>query len=241
MCAAPVILVQPARQDNYQLVLDPAGAAVAVDPADADTVLRAIRAAGGHLVAILITHHHPDHIAGVPGLLAAAAVPVIGPADPRIPAVTRIVADGDRFAAGARAFDTLAVPGHTSAHIAFHLAADAVLFSGDVLFPAGCGRRAPEATPEQYFASLRRLAALPDDTTVYAGHEYAADNARFAAAVAPGDPAVAERCRALAALRAAGRPTIPFRLGDEKASNLFLRAPDAAAFDALRRRKDVFP
>ena len=167
-------------------------------------------------------------------------MPVYGPTDPLLPQVTRPVAEGHRLEVGARTFQVWALPGHTRHLVAFHLPAERLLFSSDVLFPGGCGRRAPDVPAADYFASLQRVAALPDDTLVYAGHEYAAENLRFAAAVAPGDPAVAARGREVAALRAAGRPTIPFRLGDERASNLFLRAPDAAAFDALRRRKDVF-
>jgi hydroxyacylglutathione hydrolase len=234
------VLVQPVLVSNYQFVVNPAGAALAVDPADDEVAWDAIARAGGRLAAILITHHHPDHIAGVPGLLRRIDCPVIGPVEPLLPFITRPVGEGDQLELGGLALDVWATPGHTASHIAFLAAGCGVLFSGDVLFPGGCGRRAPAVSAATFHATLQRLAALPDETRVHAGHEYAEENLRFALSVAPDDAAVQAQARRVAEQRQAGQPTIPFGMGDERRSNLFLRAPDAAAFDALRRRKDVF-
>jgi len=215
----------PAFEDNYiWLLRNPGGAAAAVvDPGDEDPVLEALARWGLELSAILITHRHGDHTGGIAGLKAASPhVPVLGPAGEPIPGLTRRLGEGDQVEIpGIEArFRVLDVPGHTRGHIAYWGAG--VLFCGDTLFAAGCGR-VFDGTAEQLAASLARIARLPPDTLVYCAHEYTLANLGFARWVEPDNPALAERTRAAEALRAAGRPTVPSRLALELATNPFLR------------------
>src|SRR5271167_2384413 len=181
--------VRPVRafSDNYiWLIESPRAPAqvVAVDPGDAAPVIAELQRSGSSLAAILLTHHHPDHIGGVPALLRHGAVPVIGPDDARIAQRTRTVRDGERCDLPdlGLSFEILQVPGHTLSHIAFW--GHGALFCGDTLFSAGCGRLF-EGTPTQMNASLNKLRALPSATAVYCGHEYTAANLKFALAVEP--------------------------------------------------------
>lgn len=245
----------PAFDDNYIWLLRDAGArALVVDPGDAAPVLAALGDAPP--LAILLTHHHVDHIGGVTDLLARwPGTPVFAPHDDRIPQASQRVADGEQLAIGDWRFAVLAVPGHTRSHVAYH--GEGLLFCGDTLFSLGCGRLF-EGTPTQMHTSLARLAALPGDTRVCCAHEYTLGNAAFALTVDPDNPALRERATAVRALRAAGRPTLPTPLAQERACNPFLRcdAPavraaaeahaghaltDAVAvFGALRAWKDGF-
>lgn len=254
----------PAFSDNYIWAFRQQGSAqvCVVDPGDAAPVLHYLKDAGLQLEAILLTHHHADHIGGVQDLLHHAHVPVYGPRSPRIPFVTQPVAAGSAVRVAGTRFEVLEIPGHTLEHIAFFSPAsdstrEPVLFCGDTLFGAGCGRMF-EGTPPVMHASLQQLAALPPHTRVCCAHEYTLSNLRFAAAVMPENQAVRQRLVRDQALRDAGQPTLPSHLADELATNPFLRCSrpevvaaaqaqqgaavtDAAAvFGVLRRWKDGF-
>jgi hydroxyacylglutathione hydrolase len=219
----------PAFEDNYiWLIRRPARPEIAiVDPGDAAPVLAAIRAQGLLPVAILITHHHWDHTGGIADLLAAHPVPVIGPRRENIPQLTKTVGGGDqvRLPELDADFQVLDVPGHTAGHIAYYTdnpGGHGLLFIGDTLFAGGCGRLF-EGTPAQMQASLSRVRALPDATQVYCAHEYTEANLRFARIAEPGNDALRLRQQEVTAQRRQGLPTVPSRLGLEKATNPFLR------------------
>jgi hydroxyacylglutathione hydrolase len=211
-----------AFSDNYIWTLRDARHAAVVDPGDATPVLDYLRREKLTLVAILNTHHHADHVGGNALLLEHARVPVFGPRDPRIPEVTERVADGDR----ARLphfdieFGVMEIPGHTRSHIAFQGAG--MLYCGDTLFAAGCGRLF-EGTPQQMHDSLARLMQLPDATRVYCGHEYTLSNIRFARAAEPDNRALPALEKQVETLRAEDRPTLPSTIAQEKATNPFVR------------------
>jgi hydroxyacylglutathione hydrolase len=248
----------PAFDDNYIWLLRPPGShgVAVVDPGDEDPVLEALARDGLTLTAILITHHHGDHIGGVPDLIAACpGVQVVGPRDPRIRGLSRTLSEGDELnlPGFSEPFRVLEVPGHTASHIAYRWG-DA-LFCGDTLFAGGCGR-VFDGTYEQLSSSLRRIAALPPQTQVYCAHEYTLANLGFANWVEPDNPALAARQRNAQHLRDAGIPTVPSELALELATNPFLRTgePDVIAaaagfagrplhghtevFTALRQWKD---
>jgi hydroxyacylglutathione hydrolase len=231
-----MIEVAPVRafKDNYIWTLHDARHAAVVDPGDAQPVFEYLARARLELVAILATHHHPDHVGGVAALLHRHAVPVYGPRGEPISTLTKAVGGGDRVAIPELgvAFDVLDIPGHTRAHVAYYGAN--MLFCGDTLFACGCGR-VFEGTPEQMYASLAKLAALPDETLVYCGHEYTLANIDFAKAVEPDNAALAERERADAALRSQGRPTVPSTIGREKATNPFLRCLQPAVVESANK------
>jgi hydroxyacylglutathione hydrolase len=190
-------------------------------------VIAELRRSGASLAAILLTHHHQDHIGGVADLLALGEVPVIGPDDPRIALRNRTVRDGDACdlpELGLR-FGTLAVPGHTLTHVAFW--GHGALFCGDTLFSAGCGRMF-EGTPRQMTASLNRLRDLPPETLMFCGHEYTAANLRFALTVDPGNRAAQEYQGTVERIRAADAPSLPSLLSLEIRINPFLRCENAA-------------
>jgi len=223
--------------DNYiWLVAAPAmpGAVLAVDPGDAAPVLADLRRQGLSLAAILLTHHHADHIGGVGALLAHGPVPVIAPDDPRIALKTRAVRDGERvdLTELGLGFEVLAVPGHTTSHVAFW--GHDALFCGDTLFSAGCGRMF-EGTPPQMHRSLQRLAALPGPTRVYCGHEYTAANLRFALAVEPDNAAARAYRDSVAVRRAADEPSLPSTLSVECEVNPFLRCSKESVRAAAER------
>jgi hydroxyacylglutathione hydrolase len=245
--------------DNYIWAIHNDRDAWLVDPGDAAPVLAWLQQQRLALAGVLVTHHHPDHIGGLAELCAAApAAIIIGPDNPRIAHLTRPVEDGDDVELLGHRFQVMRVPGHTLDHIAFYCAdhVPPLLFCGDTLFAAGCGRLF-EGTPEQMWQSLQRLAALPGDTRIYCAHEYTLSNLRFALAVEPDNPDLLRRYYETKAQRAAGQPTLPSTMALERATNPFLRVAepavrkrardrqpavcdDATVFAALRRWKDQF-
>ena len=244
-------------KDNYVYLLhDPASRATAVvDPTEAAPVLAALDRHGWRLTHILNTHHHHDHTGGNLEIKAKTGAPVVGPrADrERIPGIDVAVGDGDEYTVGTQTARVFDVPGHTRGHIAYWFADSRALFCGDTMFLMGCGRLF-EGTPRQMWTSLLKLRQLPPDTRVYCGHEYTQSNARFALTVEPDNAALRERARLVDALRAANKPTVPATLGEEVATNPFLRADQPSlqrhlglagrdpveVFAETRRRKDHF-
>src|ERR1700726_3526442 len=219
-----------AFSDNYIWLIDSPsvhGRVLAVDPGDAAPVIAELERSGATLAAILLTHHHLDHIGGVPELSRLGAVPVIGPDDTRIAQRTRTVRDGERcdLPELGLSFEILAVPGHTLSHIAFW--GHGALFCGDTLFSAGCGRMF-EGTPTQMNASLNRLRALPPETRMFCGHEYTAANLRFALTVDPDNRTAQDYRDAVERTRAADAPSLPSPLSLEICINPFLRCDTAA-------------
>ncbi len=246
----------PALRDNYVYLLhEPeTGATGVVDPSVAEPVLRALADTGWRLTHILNTHHHPDHTGGNLELKRATGAIIVGPrADRnRIPGIDVEVGEGERYALGSQTAHVFDVPGHTRGHIAYWFEESRALFCGDTLFLMGCGRLF-EGTPEQMWHSLGKLRRLPAETHVYCGHEYTQSNARFALTVEPENAALVARSRRVDALRAEGRSTVPGTMGEEIATNPFLRADEpalqqavgapgdpVATFAAIRHRKDNF-
>ncbi|QXH34253.1 hydroxyacylglutathione hydrolase [Pseudomonas muyukensis] len=252
----------PAFSDNYiWLLQDTANRRCAVvDPGDAGPVLAWLgQRRDWVLEAILVTHHHHDHVGGVEALKQATGATVYGPASERIPARDVALEDGAQATALGLTFEVMAMPGHTLGHIAYYTAQSStpLLFSGDTLFAAGCGRLF-EGTPEQMHQSLQRLAALPAATEVYCAHEYTLSNLRFARAVEPDSAHVRQRFEDVTRLRADNRISLPSTIGLERLTNPFLRTAEtsvkqkadewkghsnpsqATVFAALRSWKDVF-
>lgn len=251
------VIAVPAFQDNYiWLIRDADNRAVIVDPGEAQPVLAVIERLALQPCAILITHHHYDHVGGVGEILARYPVPVFGPAKERIGGVSHPLSEGQSVTIPSTSlnFNVLDVPGHTAGHIAYY--DDKRLFCGDTLFGGGCGRLF-EGTARQMYDSLQKIARLPESTLIYCAHEYTRSNLAFAVTVEPDNAELRARIDAVDALRHQHRPTIPSTLGEEKRTNPFLRCDSSAAraaaalagepagdpheiFAILRRRKDTF-
>jgi hydroxyacylglutathione hydrolase len=249
------LVTVPCLADNYAFLLhDPdSGATACIDVPEAAPIQAALTARGWTLSDIWITHHHPDHIDGVAALWKATRAMVTGAAadEHRLPPLYRALRPGELVALGKVKGTVLDVSGHTVGHIAYVLPGFA--FTGDSLMAAGCGRLF-EGDPAMMWDSLSRLATLPDDTLICSGHEYTASNIRFALTIDPANPDLQARAARVAEARAAGRPTVPSTLAEERATNPFLRAhlpeikaslgmagaPDAAVFAEIRARKDRF-
>jgi len=224
----------PALRDNYIWTLRKGRQAAVVDPGEAAPVQQYLAREGLSLVAILATHHHPDHVGGIAELVTSARVPVFGPKGEPIPELSHPVGQDDavEIAALAARFTVLDIPGHTRAHVAYYGLGS--LFCGDTLFACGCGR-VFEGTAAQMLDSLSKLAALPDDTRVYCGHEYTLANIKFARAVDPDNAALAAREARAQKLRDAGRPTLPSTLGEERATNPFLRCDQPVVVESANK------
>jgi len=232
----------PVLSDNYAwLIHDPAsGETAALDPGEAEPMIAAAEERGWTIDQVWNTHWHPDHVKGNALIKERGAV-VTGPAAEadRIPTLDRTIAEGDELALGTHRGRAIATPGHTMGHLCFHFADGAALFSGDTLFAMGCGRLF-EGTPADMFASLAKFADLPDDTTVYCGHEYTQSNGRYALTAEPDNEAIRDRMAEVDRLRSAGEPTVPTSMKLERATNPFLRAASAEELGERRAAKDRF-
>lgn len=237
----------PAFDDNYIWMLHDGRQALVVDPGDEQPVLQALQAHGLQLQAILVTHHHIDHVGGVDELRAATGAAVYGPAGEAMPEPLQRFSDGDTLELLGLRFTVLDVPGHTAGHIAWYgvpqgtaslppdAAGQPLLFCGDTLFSGGCGRLF-EGTPAQMLASLDKLAALPGNTRVCCAHEYTLSNLRFARAVEPDNTALLEYTRQCEAQRERQLPTLPSTIAVERAINPFLRSRQPAVARAVQAR-----
>lgn len=253
------MLAVPAFNDNYLWLIHDGHYAAVVDPGDATPILAALAKLQLKLAAILLTHHHRDHVGGVTQLLQHFAVPVYGSKNEIITGISQQLSEGDAVDIPELALQlsVLEVPGHTLDHIAYVAPEQGWLFCGDTLFAGGCGRLF-EGTPAQMRTSLYKLAALPDATEVYCAHEYTLANLRFAVEVEPENAALVARIEREQAKRAQGLATVPSTIELEKATNPFLRDQipsiverlmrkgrlqentPVAAFAALRAWKDTF-
>lgn len=249
----------PAFSDNYIWMLENAGETWVVDPGYSVPVLNFLKAGNLSLDGILITHNHPDHVSGVERLLSENPR-IIGSGRNRHPHTSEPVLGGEELIIAGLSVKAIAVPGHTMNHIAFYAEppeSKPVLFCGDTLFAAGCGRLF-EGTPEIMLNSLQTLMQLPDDTELYCGHEYTVANLKFAQEVEPDNPAIQEAVQKAQQLRAQNQPTLPSILENEKRTNPFLRShlpqlrdrmkvltdedieSDVECFAQIRRWKDKF-
>ena len=231
------LVALPAFTDNYVWMLHDGQRAVVVDPGEAPPVEAALDAQGLELQAILVTHHHPDHVGGIDRLRPRLRGPVHGPARERIPAPFEARVEGDTFPALGLSWQVLEVPGHTAGHIAYLVqgaGADPILFCGDTLFSAGCGRLF-EGTAAQLHGSLQRLGELPGRTRVCCTHEYTVSNLRFACAVEPANARAAQHLRHCQALREHGGITLPSSIELERQINPFLRCAEPAVVTAARQ------
>ena len=251
------IVTVPCLSDNYAfLAHDPvSGETALIDAPEAAPILAELNARSWRLSHVLLTHHHWDHVDGLPGILESQPARVIGAkADEyRLPKLDQAVVEGDTFYIGSEPVEVLDVSGHTVGHIAFYMPQTGVVFTADSLMALGCGRLF-EGKPAQMWASLSKLAALPDETTVCSGHEYTQSNAKFALTIDPDNPDLLDRVAVINRFRAAGEPTVPSILALEKATNPFLRAANPAiqahlgmegsdpalVFAEIRARKDSF-
>ena len=229
----------PAFETNYIWAIHDGKHCALVDPGSAAEALDYLQQNNLKLCALLLTHHHHDHIGGVDEILQNHPVPTWGPKDPRMPQVNRPVAEGERAGVPELGLNlaVLETPGHTTSHIVYcgDHGNEHILLAGDTLFSVGCGRLF-EGTPEQMQHSLDKLAPLPDHTQLYCAHEYTEDNCRFAQQVEPDNPALKARAEKVKKLRADGQVTLPVTLGEERATNPFLRTREESVIEAARRR-----
>lgn len=251
-----IVELIPILKDNYTYAITAGAQALIIDPGEAAPVSDWCRRAGVKIVDIVCTHHHKDHVGGVPELKAESGC-TVWTSDydfNRIPGADRRLTESERFNWRDLSARVIDIPGHTLGHIALYFSEPGWLFCGDTLFSLGCGRLF-EGTPEQMYLSLSKLLSLPADTSVFCGHEYTLLNAPFTLHVDGANPRLRDRIRAAEELRAAGEPTVPSTLAEEIETNPFLRwkspairshfgfgpeVPDAQVFKALRAAKDKF-
>jgi len=236
------IVPVPVLRDNYVwLMHDPAsGETVAVDPSVAEPVLEAAAARGWTISQVWNTHWHPDHTGGNDAIRAATGCTITGPAEAeRVSKMDHIVAGGDRARIGELAAELIDIPAHTAGHVAFHLPEAGVAFTGDTLFAMGCGRLF-EGDAAQMYANMQRLAALPEETRIYCGHEYTLANGEFALTVEPDNETLVRRVAEVRAQRERGEVTLPTTVALERATNPFMRASSVEELAARRAAKDAF-
>ena len=247
----------PTRGDNYGVLIhDPGtGATAAIDAPDAQDLLAALEETGWALTDILVTHHHFDHTAGIEAVKRKTGCTVTGPAREAgaIPGLDTEVKEGDEVVVGGAKAQVIETPGHTRGHVSYYFPDEDIVFVGDTLFSVGCGKLL-EGDAKTMWSSLSKLAVLPEDTKVYCGHEYTDANCRFALTVEPENEALQARAKEAAANAAKGAPSLPSTIGQELATNPFLRASSPAiqkrlgmegrpldeVFGEVRHRKDVF-
>lgn len=211
-----------------------------IDAGESKPILDYIAQHNIKLDAIISTHHHWDHTDGNAEIAAQTGAPIWAPdSSGRIKNIARPLRDGDQININGHAMHIITTPGHTSDHICLYFPEDHIIFTADTLFSMGCGRIF-DSTAEEFYASMQKLITLPEETLIYPGHEYTLANAAFACAQAPGNPAIQTRTNQAKAQRAAGKPTIPTSLKQEKETNLFLTAKSAESFAKLRALKDSF-
>ncbi|MES2355973.1 MAG: hydroxyacylglutathione hydrolase [Pseudomonadota bacterium] len=230
----PTVTAIPAFRDNYIWAIHDNKHAIVVDPGEAGPVEAFLTERGLELVAVLATHHHPDHVGGIADLIAHRAISVYGPAGENISTLTHRLKENDEavIAELDLHFRVLDIPGHTAGHIAFY--GHGMLFCGDTLFACGCGRLF-EGTPAQMVSSLTKLTALPDETQVYCGHEYTLANIRFALAVEANSAPLKQREVTDAQKRERGEPTLPSTIGLELQTNPFLRYQEPTVIEAASK------
>lgn len=238
------ITVLSAFGDNYIYLAEyAAGNCFVVDPGDANIVREELSRCSLQLTHIFATHHHADHVGGISALKHKTGCEIVGPDAKRIAGVDTVVSDGDITELGDLAIRCIATPGHTATSVCYTVFGDSlgtpVLFTGDTLFVLGCGRMF-ECGGETMYESLQKLAALPDETLVYPGHDYTEENVRFALMFEPDNEVLQNKLALVRNQNRTGQPTVPSTLKEEKELSPFLKAPDWQGFANLRRKKDVF-
>ena len=235
------IVPVPAFSDNYIWLVhdEDSGETAIVDPGDAAPALAEAERRGWSVSQVWNTHKHWDHSDGNLAVKRATGCTVFGPAGEEVPGRDVALSEGSELRIGGHRGRVMEIPGHTLGHIALVFEDEQAAFVGDTLFAMGCGR-VFEGTPQQMFGSIQRIAALPEDTRLYCGHEYTLSNARFAAHAEPGNAEIGERLARVERMRADGEITLPTTVAEERATNPFVRSSDWQEFARLRAAKDSF-